>query len=184
MKTIFRRCALLLAGGTALGAAAWAGVTSKPQMLRAVPSEDFYVPLQLQTSAGESIAGINGEMLYDPAYFSNPVVQAGEGVFGFIGLGNVVAPGKLRFVVYSDPTKAADLGTTTMFVKLTPAANLPIDGSTTITFLNGPVDPNDPDKGGESAVSTTAGVSVPSVTFTTIQVALNLNAAADWVLYP
>jgi hypothetical protein len=166
-----------------LVATAPADVTTKDTVLSARPGQDIFVPLILQTTAGEQVAGINGQMTYDTDYFSAPEIQMGPAALGFTVLGNSVEPGKFRFVVYADPTAVMGQVTPAMYVKLTAAGVLPQDGTTEISFLNGPVDVSDPDKAGESSAATPDGVSIGNVTFNTVTVALNESAADDWVLY-
>jgi hypothetical protein len=173
----------LLAVAAVMISTAPADVTTKDTVLSARPGQDIYVPLILQTTAGEQVAGINGQMTFDTNYFGAPQIQVGPAAPGFTILGNEVSPGKFRFVVYADPTAIMGLQTPVMFVRLTAAGTLPQDGSTTIDFLNGPVDTSDPDKAGESAAATQNGVSIGSVTFNSVTVALNETAATDWVRY-
>jgi hypothetical protein len=159
-------------------------VISNPQVLAVRSGQVFSVPLTLQATTGEMIAGINGQMQYDPAYFSAPKVQAGPGAIGFTALGNETAPGKVRFVVYADPTAILGLqDRPVMNVQLTAATNLPRDGRTTITFLNGPVDASNPDKPGESSASTPTGTPIGNVAFASIVVTLDESAVEDWLFY-
>jgi hypothetical protein len=162
---------------------ALADVNSKQVVLSARSGRDFFVPMTVMGTAGEQIAGINGQMNFDPALFSAPELQVGPGALGFIGLGNESAPGKFRFVLYADPTQLVGQLTPVLYVKLTASGSLPADGQSTITFLNGPIGSGDPDKAGESAASSAEGVSLAGVQFSEIVVALDQSAAGDWLLY-
>ena len=165
-----------------LAVSALADVTSLPQPINNVRQGDqIAIPFTLQTTTGETVAAISGQMNYNAALFYSPWIEAGPAAPGFVALGNLVGPGRFRFVIYRDPTAIVQQNAPAILFHLSTPLDV-YNANTTITFLNGPVDPNDPDKVGESAASSGQGVSLPNVSFAGVEVNYQ-NAAQDWFLY-
>jgi len=51
----------------------------------------------------DTVDGINGEIIFDTYALSNPSVTTAAGAPGFTAQGNLVSPGKYRFVLYKNP---------------------------------------------------------------------------------
>lgn len=129
------------------------------------------LPLTLTADAGETIAGVNGQLNYDPTFFENPTVAVAGGAGGFTVLGNEVAPGEFRFVVYANPTQTMTLETAPIVNFRLNLKHEGIDGpvSTQITYSM-------------EAAATPEGVSLADVGFKTVSVELGVGAR-DWILY-
>jgi len=93
------------------------------------PGKDVMIPLQLVSS--DSVAGINGQLVYDTNLFSNPRIVQGSGASGFVVLGNDVSNpaetgvGRFNFVVYADPTSTMDLSSPVVYFFFMIADNIP-----------------------------------------------------------
>lgn len=166
------------------GYAALAAITSPEDVVTMGPSPTLSIPLRLNATAGESVAGINGQFSYDPALFTNPRVVAGPGAPGFVALANEVAPGQVRFVLYGDPVRPMQLDQPVLQVELTGADGLPVEGSTELTFLNGPIDPGDPNAVAQSAAATTDGIAIDQVQLSRINIVFARNSIRFWQDYP
>ncbi len=101
--------------GSLLGLVAFA---VSPHVIIADVTNDTYtaltkigetLSLRFTLTSTNGVAGINGEVNYDPAVFSSPQVVEDIGMNGFTVLGNEMEPGKFRFVAYSNPVTEAAL---------------------------------------------------------------------------
>jgi len=86
-----------------IGSFAWPSVTGKEQSITTRRGREISVVLALDDSSDPNVAGLTGQLNYDPQLFSNPRVALGGGAPGFIAAGQLVEPGKYRFTVYHNP---------------------------------------------------------------------------------
>lgn len=177
MKTAMKRhrglmlLSMLVAG--LLITQAWAAITSESPALSVSPGKNVLIPLQINATEGELLAGINGQFNYDPAIFSEPDVAGGPGSSYFLALGNEVAPGQFRFVLYADPTRTLASNKVVLYFSLRAANPIPGGETSTVSFS-------------DVAASTPDGVSLSTLTtvnFQDIEILLNENAAQSWQDY-
>jgi hypothetical protein len=163
-RTLLSLIAIVMLTGLSDAAVTSKSVTVTPY--RAIPTL-----INLDLTSSQALAGIQGQINYDPAIFSNPAVFGGVGLSGFTVMGNLVAPGQYRFVAYANPTKSMSLAFTALQFRLDTSAALPQTGSRTITYTY-------------EAASTTDGQSISSVDFSNVNVVFQRNSAKDsWVIY-
>lgn len=148
---------------------AQAAVQSIEVNVFAFPERTVTLPLQMSTTT--TLAGINGQLNYDPARFTNPRVDLAAGSPGYIVLGNEVTPGQYRFVLYANPTGILQVFNPLIAFKLDTTAVLPAGTSVLSYTLEAASDPN--------------GVSLPDVNFANASVTYvqPRNAVADWLVY-
>lgn len=125
------------------------------------------IPLSITTD--QVVAGINGELSYDPTYFGNPSLNAGTGASGFIALGNEMEAGKFRFVLYHDPTAGVSVFAPALMFRLEAASPLPSSGVQTLTYAT-------------AAASDADGNSLDAVSFSDVSVAFS-TSTGNWTLY-
>lgn len=140
------------------------------------------IQFTMDIDATQAFAGVNGELNYDPAVFSNPRVYPYSGAYKFTALGNEIEPGKFRFVVYNNPTYAMTEGVPQVEFALDVVNDTALRGTQHfVTFDNA-----------LSALSTPEGVSFgvaapdglgEAVTFGTYTVNIEETAVADWSFY-
>lgn len=159
----------LLVGLLAWSATAHAAVESVEVNVIAFPERTVTLPLQMSTTT--TLAGINGQLNYDPARFTNPRVDLAGGSQGFIVLGNEVTPGQYRFVLYANPTAILQVFNPLLGFKLDTTAALPAGTSVLSYTLEAASDPN--------------GVSLPGVNFANASVTYvqPRNAVNEWSVY-
>lgn len=146
----------------------WAAVlvTSKPVQKSIRSGQDISFGLDLDCAT--SVAGINGEMRYDTLRLSDPRVAVGSGAPGFTVVGNIVEPGRFKFVVYKSPTTSVDLSK--VVVNFTLKVSSSKAASTKVTYAI-------------SAAAKPDGVSYgSSVSFADVMLDL-ANGAQSWTWY-
>lgn len=126
---------------------------------------------ELDADSDEAVAGLNGEISWDPALFSDPVVQRGSGALGFTLLSNQNDTGKLRFVLYADPTASLNLDAPVLYFSLRVADPVTQGQQATISYSIGAAARPD----GTSFLS---DVDLQPVTVRLIQ-----TSVTDWSLY-
>lgn len=162
-----KRALLIFSAIAMLAGLTGADVTSRSVTISPLRGLPQYIPLQL--NSGQAVAGVQGQINFDPAIFSNPQVAAGPGASGFTVMGNLVAAGQYRFIAYSNPTKPLLLGVGALEFRLNTASTLPLTGSRTITYTL-------------EAASTTGGQSLTG-DFANVSVIFRKNHANNWMLY-
>lgn len=127
----------------------------------------------------DSVDGINGEMTFDPALFSNPLVLVDTGSPGYTALGNQTAPGVFRFILYKNPADTSlDLTKPVIEFVLTPIAVLHHSTQSTVNFTMSAAARVVPGTGGASTA-----VSITPTTFQPFTIFIGGSKAKDWVLY-
>lgn len=136
-----------------------------------LPPAGMPMILRLDLTADTPVAAINGQLDYGSAWFSNPTIQTGSGAEGFLALGNEVAPGQYRFVVYANPTSLFAMGQAAVYFQLDTISPYPATGTTQIQFSL-------------EAASDGVGVSLADVDFGGLTLSFDgKNAIGDWALY-
>ncbi len=125
---------LILASFLIVHSGAWASVTSPPIEVNGYQGDPLEIPIQLSATA--AVAGINGELNFDPDFLENPVVNLGPGAEDFTVRQALPVNGVLRFVVYPSPLNTLKLDTVILKVSLTVSAGLTEDADTTLTYTN------------------------------------------------
>lgn len=169
MKSFWKKSICAVGLALLLSGTSWAvDVTSEAVNISAAHSSPVYVPLKLVSS--KVVAGINGQLDYDPNLFTNPQIQKSLPTQNFNVLGNLVAPGQYKFVIYADPTASINTKDPIVYFRLETnpgtAANL-----STLSFST-------------AAASDPSAISLTSA-FANIQINVleNRNAASDWAIY-
>ncbi len=157
-----------------LAGAAWADITSKPRMISAQRGAPLLISLDVDATEAEAVAGINGRLTYDPAIFHNPAIGLQVGAAGFTALGNEVAPGDFRFVIYANPTATMNLNLPVAEFNIDVDPLAPFNTTQTLSFDT-------------SAAGSPEGQSFAaqgkSVSFADFVVNINANAAEAWAVY-
>jgi hypothetical protein len=155
-----------------LGVGSWAAVSTKAVTRDVKPGFAFIIPLDL--TADQSVAGINGELSFDPAKFEDPrVLTTSDNALGFIVLGNSPQPGKFRFVVYADPTALLKTDVPIMGIYIKAKNVIPAQPTETLTYTI-------------AAASTDTGESIANtstVIFNDVTVNFGQSGADDWAIY-
>jgi hypothetical protein len=165
----------LAAGLMLITASAPADIVSQSTSVNAFPGATTIVSLEIEATAGESVAGINGQLNYNTAIFHTPTVTAGSGAGGFIALGNEVSPGAYRFVLYNNPTAAMNLNEPVIEFSFVGRTDMPQDIESEITFTGGTAPERD------EASSNLAGVSL--ATDLAPVLVIKKNAVVNWSFY-
>ena len=168
MKRFGGLVACVVLGMMTWSAWCWAGVSSPPVTVSVRPGLQLMIPLVLNSD--QIVAGINGELTYDPAKFLNPVLLATAETAAFNVLGNSPQPGKFRFVVYADPTAALNLSAPIFYIQLQAANIVPLSPTETLTYTI-------------SAASSPTGISLDGVAFQPITVQMDQAAVRNWAIY-
>jgi uncharacterized repeat protein (TIGR02543 family) len=111
-----------------------ASVTSPPIELNGYKGDPLEIPIQLSATA--AVAGLNGELNFDPDLFETPIVNTGPGAEDFTVRQALPVNGVLRFVVYPSPLNTLKLDTAILQVSLTVAPGLTEDVDTTLTYTS------------------------------------------------
>ena len=159
----------LLALALMAGGISWAAVTSQPVKTGVSPDMVIDLPLKLDSPASV-VAGVNGELVFDTALFSNPQIMQGPGAPSFIVMGNEYTPGHYKFVAYADPTRTMALGSPVLYIRLQAAHQFEHSTISTLTY---PM----------AAASDNTGASLTPCTFADIQISVNSTGAQHWALY-
>lgn len=169
LKTNFSRLMLVLLI-TVAGGIAWAATSQvTSDIVNSGGALNSNVLLPLKISSLKPVAGINGEFVYDPTYFSDPAILPGGGAPSFTFLGNLVSPGHFKFVIYSDPVKSMDPTWPVAMFQVKVIKRPAKSTTSVITF-------------GTPAAGDTSAASL-STTFSNINIKLNANGVNDWALY-
>lgn len=127
----------------------------------------------------ESVDGLNGEFTFDANLFSNPGINIDNGSQGFTALGNEVAPGVFRFILYKNPANQPlnqDLPVLRFY--LTPAPNLVHSTMSTVNYTMSAAARVVVGEGGAASA-----VSIQPTTFQSFTVFVNGAATKNWELY-
>jgi hypothetical protein len=175
---------LLLSSFLLIGRTAYSAITTAPYTTTINPLDTFVVPIKVQTTAGESIAAISGQLSYHSAQFYGPRVFLGAGITDWKSAGHVVRPGIFRFVIYKDPVGIlpTNTATPTFSIQLTNAPYIIYGARAEFTFLNVTTS-TDVDRQGKSSASNSLGQLFPNVSFGNITVNINQSSAENWLLY-
>ncbi|MCL5271372.1 MAG: hypothetical protein M1457_12665 [bacterium] len=130
------------------------------------------VEIPFQISADSEVAGINGQLNFDIAFFSNPQIILDDASYGFIALGNESQPGQFKFVIYADPTQTVRLNAPLVKFRLDVVGPVTTRQLSTITYTL-------------AAAGDPQGVSLPAVQLADSYVDLTTanTSAHDWQLY-
>ncbi len=133
LQTILVLC-LILASFLTFNQRAIASVTCPPVQVNGYKSDALEIPIQLSATA--ALAGLNGELNFDPDLFETPIVNTGPGAEDFTVRQALPVNGVLRFVVYPSPLNTLKLDTVILQVSLTVAPGLTEDVDTTLTYTS------------------------------------------------
>jgi hypothetical protein len=123
------------------------------------------------------IAGLNGQINYDPAFFSSASVATGHGAPGFIVQGHEVSPGQFRFVSYANPTKTMNDFNAVLEFRLEPSVTIQPNSSTLISYsMEAASDTNG------VSLDDDQGTTLSEVMFGAVTVNYN-NSVLDWADY-
>lgn len=146
-----------------------AAVTSDPVTYPAKPDGKLYILLNLNSD--DLVSGVQGQLNYDPTYFSNPDLNVHQGARTFIGQGNEVAPGAFRFVIYADPTSAITLSLPTAVLYLDISPDIPPGQEFTLTYSD------------ERAARPDGSSYGDAVDFAPVTILSNETPARHWMIY-
>ncbi len=145
-----------------------ANVTSKSVTITPLAGVPMIIPISIQSTS--DVAAVVGQINYDPATFSNPRLFLGPASAYFTTMGNLIAPGQYRFILFSEPTSIILTHMTNLQVILDANPVLPKSGSQTISYTF------------QSAASPT-GESL-NINLASVQVVFQRNTAeSEWMLY-
>ncbi len=133
--------ALIMIGNMSLRSTT-ADVTSPEYSINAHPEFPLLVQLDIDSAfdigSGPDvilpIAGLSGQLDYDPKFFSSATVSAGHGAPDFIVRGNEVSPGQYRFVSYANPTRTMFDFNAVLEFRLEPSGTIQPNSSTLISY--------------------------------------------------
>lgn len=163
------------------GASVRADVTSAAKTIPTSIGSTVDIPINLTASG--AVAGINGEMNFDSAVFSNPTIYAGAGAGDFTVLGNEKESGVFRFVIYSNPTNTLSIWNTVAYIRVHIANDTSLHGQQkTITFNDAWSAASDANGASYSVASASGGLG-EDVLFNSITFNIAETLAEDWMLY-
>jgi hypothetical protein len=142
MRILSSRILSLMLCAAAIAGVAWAVAVVTSKSVTVYTERGRYFSFSLDVDCASSVAGVNGELAYDPDLFSLPSVELGAGTAGFTVMGNETAPGRFRFVVYKSPTASIDLSKAALTFTFKAADRYNISGSQIVYSVNAAGDSN------------------------------------------
>lgn len=143
----FAKCALVLGMMILLGGLCQAAITvTSPRVIAGQASHGTWLDVPLEITSAQSLAGVNGELVFERKFFSNPQLMADASNKNIIALGNEIhndpaaadydpTYGHYRFVVYTDPTNALNLSWALLGIRFQVVNRIEVSTISTMRFV-------------------------------------------------